>query len=75
MNKVINQLRLETLLRHKRELADELSSLMIDNPELNKAYANLENVYTELITKEAEIISKSWGEDNVSSLCSRLYNF
>lgn len=59
MNKVINQLRLETLLRHKRELADELSSLMIDNPELNKAYANLENVYTELITKEAEIISKS----------------
>ena len=75
MNKVINQLRLETLLRHKRELADELSSLMIDNPELNKAYANLVNVYTELITKEAEIISKSWGEDNVSSLCSRLYNF
>lgn len=54
MNTVINQLRLEILLRHKKELADELSSLMIDNPELNKAYANLENVYTELITKEAE---------------------
>lgn len=54
LNTVINQLRLEILLRHKKELADELSSLMIDNPELNKAYANLENVYTELITKEAE---------------------
>lgn len=58
MNKVINQLRLEILLRHKRELADELSLLKIDNIELNKAYGSFENVYTELITKEAEILSK-----------------
>ena len=59
MNKVINQLRLEILLRHKRELSDELSLLMIDNIELNKAYGSFENAYTELITKEAEILSKS----------------
>lgn len=58
MNKVINQLRLEILLRHKRELSDELSLLMIDNIELNKAYSSFENAYTELITKEAEILSK-----------------
>lgn len=58
MNKVINQLRLEILLRHKRELADELSLLKIDNIELNKAYGSFDKAYTELITKEAEILSK-----------------
>lgn len=58
MNKVINQLRLEILLRHKREIADELSLLRIDNLELNKAYGSFESAYTELITKEAEILSK-----------------
>lgn len=59
MNKVINQLRLEILLRHKRELAEELSVLRVKNSELDEAYSNFDKAYTELIAKEAEILSKS----------------
>lgn len=57
---VADQYRLEMLIRHKRQLAEDLNGYFPkkEQQEMAEAYAELDRAFNNLIAKEAEFLSK-----------------